>query len=150
MFTFGSNKNLTLGLGDEDDRQFPERVTLSRPAHLLHRFQSEHEVTRAARRAPDNPAEHQDFDTIAKLPILIRSQPIVVRNIAMSKLHTAIITNDPESNLFMCGFGPGGRLGDGNEITRFNFVCIEVGGISGKKIVAIALGQETQADGFIA
>jgi inhibitor of Bruton tyrosine kinase len=38
VFAFGSNKNLTLGFGDEDDRQHPERVTLKRPDHLLFRF----------------------------------------------------------------------------------------------------------------
>src|SRR5271170_3220120 len=38
VFAFGSNKNLSLGLGDEGDRQYPERVSLRRPEHLLRRF----------------------------------------------------------------------------------------------------------------
>jgi alpha-tubulin suppressor-like RCC1 family protein len=41
----------------------------------------------------------------------------------------------------MCGFGPGGRLGTGDETTRFGYVCIEGGGLAGKKVTAIALGQ---------
>jgi hypothetical protein len=42
----------------------------------------------------------------------------------------------------VCGFGPGGRLGTGDESTRFNFVCIQTGGLAGKKVVGIALGQD--------
>ncbi|KAK2761687.1 hypothetical protein FQN54_001515 [Arachnomyces sp. PD_36] len=132
VFTFGSNKNLSLGLGDQDDRQYPERVNLTRPEHLLHRFHREHQAF--------IPAEEGD-DT-DELPSIIRSKPIVFQDIIMSKLHTAILTNDPESNLFMCGFGPGGRLGTGDEATRFRFECIETGGLSGKKVATVALGQD--------
>jgi inhibitor of Bruton tyrosine kinase len=38
IFAFGSNKNLTLGFGDEDDRHHPEKIILKRPDLLLHRF----------------------------------------------------------------------------------------------------------------
>lgn len=38
VFAFGSNKNITLGLGDGDDRTFPERIQLKRPDHLLQRL----------------------------------------------------------------------------------------------------------------
>lgn len=31
LFTFGSNKNNTLGFGDSDDRSHPERVQITRP-----------------------------------------------------------------------------------------------------------------------
>jgi alpha-tubulin suppressor-like RCC1 family protein len=138
VFTLGSNKNLNLGLGDQDDRQFPERISLKRPEHLLHRFYREYQ---------DN-LEHLGLEeTIPKitskdLPTLIRNKPIKHKEIVMSKLHTAVITNDPEANLFICGFGPGGRLGTGDESTRFNFVCIETGGLEGKKVVSVALGQD--------
>lgn len=148
VFTFGSNKNLNLGLGDEGDRQFPERVLLKRPTHLLHRFNRERQVARVARNGldgengkRDDEFENNDNNT-TELPIMIKSRPIVYQDIFMSKLHTGIITNDPESNLFMCGFGPGGRLGTGDEATRFNFVCIESGGLAGKRVVALALGQD--------
>ena len=59
----------------------------------------------------------------------------------LSKLHSAILTTDPESNLYMCGFGPGGRLGTGDETTRFSYVPIEEGALAGKKVCKIALGQ---------
>jgi alpha-tubulin suppressor-like RCC1 family protein len=137
VFTFGSNKNLNLGVGDQDDRQYPERITLTRPTHLLHRFFREHQeqhddVRTASSRDPSD----QD------LPAFIKARPLKIQTLAMSKLHTAILTDDPESNLFMCGFGPGGRLGTGDESTRFNFVCIEGGGLANKKVVSVALGQD--------
>jgi alpha-tubulin suppressor-like RCC1 family protein len=138
LFTLGSNKNLNLGLGDQDDRQFPERISLKRPEHLLHRFYREHLEEMERLGLEDTiPAVNSK-----ELPSLIRNKPIKYQNIVMSKLHTAIITDDPEANLFMCGFGPGGRLGTGDESTRFTFVCIENGGLDGKKVVSAALGQD--------
>lgn len=144
-FTFGSNKNLSLGLGDEDDRQFPERVALGRPEHLLHRFLEDHKE-QALRRtqvggAADLIASQHSFEQ-AIIPTVVRSKPLSIQDMAMSKLHTAVITNDPESNLFICGFGPGGRLGTGDETTRFAFVCIETGGLAGRKIIGVGLGQD--------
>ncbi|CAG7920316.1 unnamed protein product [Penicillium olsonii] len=138
VFALGSNKNLNLGLGDQDDRQFPERVVLKRPEHLLHRFYREHQAN-LERLGLEETVPKSDT---AELPTLIRNKPMNYKDIVMSKLHTAIITDDPEANLFMCGFGPGGRLGTGDESTRFTFVCIEAGGLEGKKVVSAALGQD--------
>ena len=134
LFTFGSNKNLNLGLGHQDDRQLPERVNIKRPEHLLQRFYREHREQQSS--AGDN------HIGAGELPALIRNKPMKFEAIAMSKLHTAILTDDPESNLFVCGFGPGGRLGAGDESTRFNFVCVQSGGLAGKKVASVALGQD--------
>ncbi|EAW11298.1 BTB domain and ankyrin repeat protein [Aspergillus clavatus NRRL 1] len=139
VFTFGSNKNLNLGLGDQDDRQFPVRITLTRPEHLVRRFYREFQERQADEGTLNS---HEDMNRNADLPILIKSKPIKIQSIAMSKLHTAVLTNDPESNLFLCGFGPGGRLGTGDESTRFNFVCIETGGLAHRKVISVALGQD--------
>ncbi|KAJ5759251.1 hypothetical protein N7520_006407 [Penicillium odoratum] len=137
VFTLGSNKNLNLGLGDQDDRQFPERVTLKRPEHLLDRFYREYqEEMGIGLEGNADPVFSND------LPTLIRNKPMKIQNTVMSKLHTAIITDDPEANLFICGFGPGGRLGTGDETTRFTFSCIETGGLAGKKVMSVALGQD--------
>ncbi|KAL4817267.1 hypothetical protein BDW67DRAFT_33404 [Aspergillus spinulosporus] len=137
VFTFGSNKNLNLGVGDQDDRQYPERITLTRPTHLLYRFFREHQERHDdVRTASTHDPSNQD------LPAFIKARPLKIKTLAMSKLHTAILTDDPESNLFTCGFGPGGRLGTGDESTRFSFVCIEGGGLANKKVVSVALGQD--------
>lgn len=144
VFTFGSNKNMNLGLGDEDDRQFPERISLSRPDHLLQRFFQEREDARAhqGQQTSFSSREGGHVEHQENLPTLIALKPFSIQDVYMSKLHTAVLTNDPESNLFMTGFGPGGRLGTGDEATRFHFVCIETGGLVGKKVVSLALGQD--------
>ncbi|KAH7319712.1 hypothetical protein B0I35DRAFT_408491 [Stachybotrys elegans] len=133
LFMFGSNKNLSLGVGDEDDRQYPERILLKRPDHLLHRFYQSY-------------LDHHDMDSSATLPdleeipTLLRNRPLVIQDVVLSKLHTAILTTDPVSNLYICGVGRGGRLGLGDENTRFKFVPVE-GPLVDKKIRHIALGQ---------
>ncbi|EFR04969.1 BTB/POZ domain-containing protein 1 [Nannizzia gypsea CBS 118893] len=128
LFTFGSNKNLSLGVGDSDDRQFPERITLPRSEALIHRFYEE--------KYEDSP----ESETPEEIPFLVRATPLIVQDVAMSKLHTAILTTDPCSNLYMCGFGPGGRLGTGHEGTSFSPVCVDSGAIAGKRITSVALG----------
>ncbi|KAL1976129.1 hypothetical protein VTN31DRAFT_2411 [Thermomyces dupontii] len=131
VLTFGSNKNLSLGLGDEDDRQFPEAITVERPEHLLQHFYRERGTT-----------DSSAIQDSSCLPTLIRHKPIVFMDVVMSKLHTAVLTTDPKANLYMCGFGPGGRLGTGDQTTRFGFVCIEKGGLADKRVVSVALGQD--------
>ncbi len=147
LFTFGSNKNFSLGFGDEDDRQYAERVGLKRPDHLLHRFYHE-QLSRTSGKSPrhseDVGESHlQSIQSLKTedLPSLIKYRPLSVQDVCMSKFHTAVLTTDPAANLYICGFGPGGRLGTGDEITTFNFVCIEGGGLAGKKVVNVGLGQ---------
>ena len=139
IFAFGSNKNFTLGLGDEDDRQYPERILLERPEHLLRRLYNEFEthhpqVGAQAAEVPKSLAQSKHF------PVVVRHRPIIVQDVQLSKLHSAILTTDPEANLYMCGFGKGGRLGLGDETTRFGFICVHGGGLLGKKVVHVALG----------
>ena len=143
LFMFGSNKNLTLGFGDGDDRQFPERVILKRPEHLLQRLSAEHQSqSRGYFRNPGSP-QQEESETLgrADIPALVNFRSINILDIQLAKLHTAVLTTDPEANLFVCGFGPGGRLGTGDESTRFNFTCIFGGALLSKKIVNIGLGQ---------
>lgn len=143
VFAFGSNKNITLGLGDGDNRQFPERVYLARPDHLLERFSDDLRTQRRKEALNEEStnilADPQD-NTL--LPAIIQYKPIVIQDVIMSKLHTAILTRDPISNLHICGFGPGGRLGTGDEATRFSYVCIQGGGLAKRRVASIALGQD--------
>jgi alpha-tubulin suppressor-like RCC1 family protein len=141
IYFWGSSKNHTLGFGDGDDRQHPEKITLKRPDHLLFRFYREY--LEAIDRSGDYAQNHSKSvpKSLDELPSLILNRPIVVQDVALSKLHSAILTTDPESNLYICGFGPGGRLGTGDEVTRFTYTCIEEGGLAGKKAMTVALGQ---------
>ena len=142
VFAFGSNKNFTLGFGDEDDRQFPERVYLKRPDYLLRRFYEEYKASSSQnqpRRSSDE-ARSVPFG-LFELPAVVRYRPIVIQDVQLSKLHSAILTTDPDANLYICGFGSGGRLGTGDETTRFEYININGGGLAGKKIVGVGLGQ---------
>lgn len=135
VFTFGSNKNLSLGLGDEDDRQYPERIYLKRPEHLTQYFydrfleQQKNERNLEDSFAPD----------MTEIPALIQNRPLIVEDVVMGKLHTAIVTTDPISNLYVCGIGRGGRLGLGDENTRFDFMPVQ-GGLLDKMVTQVALG----------
>lgn len=141
VYAFGSNKNLSLGLGDGDDRHFPERVHFARPEHLLHRLLDDHlEARRQSSVNEDLANSVADLQTLAELPAIIRHRPVTIQNVVMSKLHTAVLTNDPISNLYICGFGPGGRLGTGDENTCFTYRCIQAGGLAKRRISAVALG----------
>lgn len=141
IFAFGSNKNFTLGFGDEDDRQFPERIYLKRPDHLLRRFLNEHRAQTQQANKPwlqNSPGFPLGTD---ELPACVQYRPIIIQDVQLSKLHSAVLTTDPEANLYVCGFGSGGRLGTGDETTRFSFMNINGGGLMGKKVVHIGLGQ---------
>lgn len=139
MFAFGSNKNFTLGFGDEDDRQYPERITLRRPNHLLRRLYAEYQ---SSQRCSRHTASQSPTAALpSSLPAAVQYQPIIIQDVQLSKLHSAIVTTDPEANLYMCGFGSAGRLGTGDETTRFHYVPISGGGLSEKKVIHVGLGQ---------
>jgi len=141
LFAFGSNKNFTLGFGDEDDRQFPERIHLKRPDYLLRRFLHEHQAqsrqtnTSRLQNGPKSPLGKDE------LPAAVQYRPIIIQDVQLSKLHSAVLTTDPEANLYLCGFGSGGRLGKGDETTQFGFVNVDGGGLIGKKVIHVGLGQ---------
>ena len=139
LFTFGSNQNLTLGFGDEDDRQFPERIVLKRPERLIQRLVADHQ------RQCDDDRTSSSYVAVnvkdQRVPACVKLKPIVIQDVQMSKLHTAVLTTDPEANLYICGFGPGGRLGTGDEVTRFQYVSVSGGALAGKRMVHVALGQ---------
>ncbi|KAI0178656.1 hypothetical protein GGR52DRAFT_265622 [Hypoxylon sp. FL1284] len=136
VFTFGSNNNLTLGLGDEDDRQFPERVYLKRPDQLVQHFYDRF----LEERKRQSSLEDSMSRDLSEVPALIQNRPLIIQDVVLSKLHSAILTTDPMSNLYICGIGRGGRLGLGDENTRFSFTPVQ-GGLSDKKVIQISLGQ---------
>ena len=133
LYVFGSNKNLSLGVGDEDDRQFPERIHLRRPDGLLHKLYESY-CTENDMDTPEMPVSLED------LPTLVQHYPLAIKDMVMSKLHSAILTSDPVSNLYVCGVGRGGRLGLGDENTQFRYVPVQ-GPLADKKVQQVALGQ---------
>lgn len=105
---------------------------LNRPDHLLTRFHEEYldKVGLGGTGSAD----------VSKMPALVLSRPLTIRDVVLSKLHSAVLTNDPVSNLYVCGVGRGGRLGLGDENTRFNYACVQ-GGLANKQVIQVALGQ---------
>ncbi|ROT43313.1 hypothetical protein SODALDRAFT_355521 [Sodiomyces alkalinus F11] len=140
IFMFGSNKNLSLGVGDEDDRQFPERILLRRPDRLLRRFYDEY--LERARNDPTSGVSQSDLEVedLNMIPALTRHRPLLFQDAVLSKFHSAILTADPVSNLYICGIGLSGRLGLGDLNTQFRFLPVQ-GGLADKKVIQVALGQ---------
>lgn len=84
LFTWGTNRNAALGLGDANDRAYPDQVVIPR----------KDDVARQHSRTLDD-----------------RFAPIHVRQVSMSKLHSVVLTSEARDNIRVCGFGSGGRLG---------------------------------------
>ncbi|KAK5626167.1 hypothetical protein RRF57_001882 [Xylaria bambusicola] len=136
LFTFGSNNNLSLGVGHEDDRQYPEHIHLERPDHLIRHLYDERIAGQKQDLDNDNLASSDPVD----IPALVRNRPIIIQDVVLSKFHSAILTTDPISNLYITGLGRGGRLGLGDENTKLSFTPVQ-GGLSDRKVTAVALGQ---------
>ncbi|KAK0206059.1 hypothetical protein DFS33DRAFT_1312033 [Desarmillaria ectypa] len=83
LYMWGANRNATLGLGDGNDRTYPDQVVIPR------------------RDLSDSSSIHARFF------------PLQVCQVQTSKLHTVIVTCEKRANLRLCGFGSGGRLGPG-------------------------------------
>lgn len=103
LYTWGANRNATLGLGDGNDRVHPEHVQL-----------------------------YPTFKTESSSQL-----PSSIAQVGMSKLHTAVVTDDPVNNVRVCGFGLGGRLGQ-TQHTQYDFIPMQIP----QKIVKVALGQD--------
>ena len=154
VYMFGSNKNLNLGFGDEDDRQYPERLSLRRPDHLCFDNHRSFRIQRHPFGDQGVEADPQRFPSRPEsMPVSLRYKALAIRDVAISKFHTAIVTTDELANLYVCGYGAGGRLGTGDEATRFTFVCVEGGGLARKHVIGVGLGQNhtlaTTSDGEV-
>ncbi|CAE6451855.1 unnamed protein product [Rhizoctonia solani] len=108
LWVWGSNRNATLGTGSADDRAYPEAISILRPPEI-----------------------------IEKLSGSARFSMIGVRNIAMSRLHTSILTDEARANLEACGFGGVGRLGTKLHM-QYGFG--KVAGLENQTIIRVALG----------
>lgn len=137
FFIFGSNKNLSLGVGDADDRQYPECVRLKRPDHLLAGLYRQELISCGF--DPDSQSMAERFRSPSSIPALTLARPLLIADVVMSKFHTAVLTADPFSNLYVCGVGRGGRLGLGHEDARLRFVPVQ-GALALKKVRQVALG----------
>lgn len=107
-------------------------MVLKRPDGLLQRFYREY-LEAAGEDGPASP-------DLARIPALVSNRPLLIQDVVLSKLHSAVLTADPVSNLYVCGVGRGGRLGLGDENTRFTYTPVQ-GPFADRRVVQVALGQ---------
>jgi hypothetical protein len=123
LYTWGTNRNASLGLGDANNRTHPDQVVL-RPLPLPLPLPLE---------ASSTPVGHLDD-----------LRPVQVLGIEMSKLHTTVITAEAKSNVRSCGFASGGRLGQATAATshsQYALLPSQVGALP-HRVVSVALGQD--------
>ncbi|KAJ3576540.1 hypothetical protein NP233_g344 [Leucocoprinus birnbaumii] len=111
LYTWGTNVNAALGLGDSNDRVCPEHVSLQ---------------------------PKEDEEDLEGKNLAVRFQPVKVKDVVMSKLHTVVITSESGGNLRVCGFGSGGRLGPYSH-TQYTFKPLTQ---LSQTIISVALGQD--------
>lgn len=117
LVTWGANRNYVLGLQGDSERTFAERIVL------------EPSVSTYKRPGEEDTPVAESFDSIA------------VEKIAMSKLHSGLLTDEPRGNFRMCGFGSTtGRLGHSHNHPQFAFEPLK--GFESQKVVDFALGQD--------
>ncbi|KAI7884045.1 hypothetical protein K492DRAFT_158679 [Lichtheimia hyalospora FSU 10163] len=74
-----------------------------------------------------------------QLPNIMRRPLVLIERVHMSKYHTAVLTSEPRNNLLLCGFGHGGRLGNGKkEDTQLIPTPLQWP----ERITAVALGRD--------
>lgn len=127
IFAFGSNKNLTLGFPDGDDRSYPERVPIQR---------SEKQLLQLV----EDKFCNTDRDAKEVLDSTTLFTPLRIMDVQLSKLHTAVLTDDSSGNLYVCGFGRGGRLGFRDEQTQFTLRPLASPLLPKRRVTRVALG----------
>lgn len=117
LVTWGANRNFVLGLQGDSERTFAERVPLEK-----------------AISAYKKPGQEED-------PVADSYDSLAVEKIAMSKLHSGLLTDEPRGNFRLCGFGSTtGRLGHSHNHPQFAFEPLK--GFENQKVVDFALGQD--------
>jgi len=117
LFTWGTNRNASLGLGDASDRTHPDQVVL------------------LPLEASTQRQERPNLDDL---------RPVQVLGIEMSKLHTTVVTAEAKSNVRSCGFASGGRLGQATALashSQYALMPSQVGALP-HQVVSVALGQD--------
>lgn len=147
LLSFGSNTNHTLGFADPDDRAFPQVVELQRNNELyLNAFSSTPSTENGliddsdsdASNYSDDENDTTHFKSVTSSRLKFRS--VRVKDVQISKLHSAVITTDPTNNLLVCGLATGGRLGLGLDSAATQYTYRAVPRFHKSKVISVALG----------
>ena len=72
-------------------------------------------------------------------PRIMTRTSCAIESVTLSKYHMAVLTSEPLHNLYLCGFGRGGRLGTGKELdAQFTPIPLQWP----ERIVSVALGRD--------
>ncbi|KAJ9110693.1 hypothetical protein QFC19_001522 [Naganishia cerealis] len=153
LYTWGSNRNCTLGLPDPADRALPERVKLLTKLQARLRRDSENFVTSSktgAQHRSDNEsddASEEDKNVHSHVDDALRARfdQVGIKQIAMSKFHTAILTTEGRGNLSLCGVsGSVSRLGQRGVHSQYALVPMQdaSGGLKDMQVTKVALGTD--------
>lgn len=148
LLAFGANTNHTLGFADYDNRAFAQVVELRRDNELY-----SHELVKSLTvdsnfldvdSTDDSHASDDDdllanFSTIPSSPRL-KFRTVRIKDIQISKLHSAVVTTDPTNNLLICGLALGGRLGLGPDSGTTQYTFQAIPRFNKTKVLSVALG----------
>ena len=112
VYMFGSNRNNNLGFQDGNDKALPSRI------HIARTNKKQANETR----------------------FLKDSFSLQYKDVVISRFHTAVITNEEAPNIYVCGFGSGGRLGLGDQDSQM--LLTPVRALADSPCIAVALGQD--------
>ncbi|KAJ9118635.1 hypothetical protein QFC22_003855 [Naganishia vaughanmartiniae] len=151
LYTWGSNRNCTLGLPDSADRALPERVNLLTKLQARLRSDSENFVSssksgtqhRSASESDDSESGRDDHSQ-ADDALRAKFDQVGVKQIAMSKFHTAILTTESRGNLSLSGVsGSVSRLGQRGVHSQYALVPMQdSSGLKDVQVTKVALGTD--------
>lgn len=149
--------NCTLGLPDPADRALPERVNLLTKMQAALRRDSENPTATkgSVRRRPDSNREsdgdesetsgHSTPSRFQGDALRAKFDQVGIRQIALSKFHTAILTTESRGNLSLSGVsGNVCRLGQRGVHSQYPLVPMQdtSGGLNDMQVIRVALGTD--------
>ena len=122
LYTWGSNRNYTLGSGDATDRSLPERVNLLNQVQARAAGSSSSYIPPAAADEMDEMDEMDEVTTgstgagsgsgsgsSSTYGESTKFDRVGVQDVVMAKFHTGVLSSEKRANLSLAGFGSNGR-----------------------------------------
>lgn len=146
LLKFGLNTNHILGFADPDNRAFPQVVELRRDTsvystELMKKRNSD--INNAESSSTDESDDDEELATgfpLKETSPRLKFQNVRIKDVQISKFHSAVITTDPTNNLLICGLATGGRLGLDSDITTTQYTYKAVPRFNTTKVLSVSLG----------
>lgn len=146
LLKFGLNTNHILGFADSDNRAFPQVVELHRDVsvystELMKKRNSD--LYNSESSSTDESDSEESLDPglpLKETSPRLRFQNVRVKDVQISKFHSAVVTTDPTNNLLICGLATGGRLGLGSDTATTQYTYKAVPRFNTTKVITVSLG----------